>query len=150
MTVHPEWMARIECKFDDDPRLIAGATTIVAHIARRAGLADGAAREITTAAVDACEATVQSVRETSDSRKTIQLAAAEFPDHIEVTIGVMPGASNAGRPPRSLELPSDSADKIRQRLKSEAVDGINVEVLDGTPRVTLVKNCGAAKRRFVL
>jgi hypothetical protein len=150
MTTHPEWMVRIESTFHEDPRLIAGGAVIVAHVARRAGLDDPAAGEITSATVEACEAIARAERGTREPREMIQLAAAEYPDHIEVTIGLIQSAPDNGASSPPSKPPSDLADRIRQTMKGAAVDGVNVEIVDGSPRVILVKNCGAAKRRFVL
>ncbi|MGA9882477.1 MAG: hypothetical protein WBQ34_02030 [Candidatus Acidiferrales bacterium] len=150
MTVHPEWMARIECKFHGDPRLIAGAATIVAHIARRAGLSEPVASEISAVAIEACNAIFQEEDEPANSRAMVQLSAAEFPDHIEISTQLLSRSSNAGRSQRSSGLPADLAGKLRQELKNAAVDGVDVEITDGIPHITLVKNCGAANRRFAV
>jgi hypothetical protein len=147
MTAHLDGVARIECKLDGDPRLIAGAAAIAAHVARRAGLAEAAASELAVAAADACDA---AQREFGNSRAAIRFAAGDYPDRVEVTIELQPAAEVAGRGMRGSGGLAETAENIRQRLKSAAVDSVNVEFFDGTTRVTLVKNRGAAKRRFVV
>ncbi len=150
MTAHPESMARIECKFHGDPRLIAGAATIVAHIARRAGLSEPVASEISAVAIEACNAILKEEGEVADLRAMVQLSAAEFPDHIEISTQLLSQSSNAGRSQKSSGLPADLAEKLRQALNNAAVDGAGVEVTDGVLHISLVKNCGAANRRFAV
>lgn len=150
MTVRPEWMAKIECKVDGDPRLLAGAAAIVTHMAQRAGLAERATSEMSSAAMDACNAILQDAGDRANARPRVQLSAAEFPDHIEVSIRLLYHVTNAGNSQQSSGLSSDLAEKLRRRLKNAAVDGVNVEVIDGIPSITLVKNCSAANHRFTV
>ncbi|MGH9718488.1 MAG: hypothetical protein ACRD4R_17400 [Candidatus Acidiferrales bacterium] len=150
MSTSPERIARIECQVGDDPRLIAGASVIVAHVARRAGLSGGAATEIALAASDSCSAAFHALREPEWSWTAIKLGAAEFPDHIEVTIEPLLEKSKAAGGRFSSMLPADFTDKIRAKLKNAALDGFDVGLRDGIPRITLVKCTGAAKRRFVV
>jgi hypothetical protein len=139
-------MARIECKFDADARLITGAAVIAAHVAHRGGLASAAAAEIGAAAKDACEALAVIAQQDGAPRPQIRLAASESADRIEVTIGLVPGTPN----PASAQETTDSAEKIRQMLKGAAVDGVNVAVKNGYPQITLIKSHSAATRRFVV
>ncbi|MGH9739852.1 MAG: hypothetical protein ACRD4X_14890 [Candidatus Acidiferrales bacterium] len=150
MTVHLDWGTKIECKFDGDPRLLAGAAAIVAHMAQRAGLAESAATEISSATMEACTAILQDSGGRANPRPRVQLSAAEFPDHIEVSTQLMYHAPNVGHSQQSSGLSSDLAERLRQALKNSAVDGVDVEVTDGIPHITLVKNCGAANRRFAV
>jgi hypothetical protein len=142
MSAHPEGMARIECTVDGDPRLIAGAAMIVAHVARRARLAESAASDLAGATVAACHAVLKSIEETGV--RTIRLAASELPNTIEVSVEPLPAGPNVRT--LSLEQSRNLADRVRQVLKS--ADSINVEVREGLPGVTLVKPCGVAKHPF--
>jgi hypothetical protein len=148
MTTGSEWIARIVCQLDGDPRLIAGASVIVAHVSREAGFSDAAASEIAEAAADACGAASRVLGE-SGIPATMRLAASEFPDRIEVTIEPSPEIVKEFRAQFASGPSKSFADQIRQSLQSAAVDELDVEVSDGTPRVMLVKKSGAAKRRFV-
>lgn len=148
MTTVPEWIARIECRLDGDPRLIDGASVIVAHVSRQAGLSDAAASEIAEAAADACGAASRVLGE-SGIPLAMNLAAAEFPDRIEVTIEPTPEIVKEFRAQFASGPSKRFADQIRQSLNSAAVDALDVEFNDGAPRVILVKKSGAAKRRFV-
>jgi threonine dehydratase len=149
MSADSEPVSRIECKLDGDPRLIAGASAIVAHVARRAGLSAAAAAEIAGAASAACAAVFQAIGG-GKSSAAITLAVAEFSDRVEATIEPSPEDLKALRASPSAGRPAGFAEQIRQRLKGAALDGLNAESRDGIPRVTLVKNCGAAKRPFVV
>ncbi|HVB88064.1 MAG TPA: hypothetical protein VNK23_15490 [Candidatus Dormibacteraeota bacterium] len=148
MTTGPEWIARIECQVDGDPRLIEGASVIAAHVSRRAGLSDAAASEIAAAASQACGAAARVLGE-SGIPAGMKLAAAEFPDRIEVTIEPAPEILKEFSAQFASGASKRLADQIRQSLKSAAVDELDVEINDGVPRIILVKKSGAAKRRFV-
>lgn len=145
MNAHPEGMARIECTVDGDHRLIAGAAMIVAHVARRAGLATGAASDFAEATVQACRAVADLMEGTGSH--TIRLAASELPNRIEVS--VEPQLDDAGKRQLSSKRSGQLADRIRQALKS-TTDGVNVQVQEGFSRVTLVKGCGIAKHPFAV
>jgi hypothetical protein len=147
MTTDPDWTARIECNIDDDPRLIPGAAMIVAHMARCAGFAQDVASELAAAAAAACDVAFGALRESGNSGATMRVAAAECPDRFEVTIEMpaAPDATYSHSAGRSVNLVGE----IRQKLKNAVFDGTVVDLRDGIPRVTLVKNSGAAKRRFV-
>jgi len=149
MTTGSDWITRIECRLDGDPRLIEGASEIVAHVARQAGLSDAVIREIADAALQACGAVSAVFVESGIVSAKMKLATAEFPDRIEVTIEPSSDQWNAARARGTAASSASFADKVREKLKSTAVDGLDIESIDGAPRVTLVKKTGAAKRRFV-
>lgn len=142
MNAHPEAMARIECRVDGDPRLIAGAAMIVAHVAGRAGLASGAASDLAEATVQTCRAVLEALDETGSG--TIRLAASELPDTVEVSVEPLSGSRARQLSSRPSTL---LAERVRQTLKSTP-DGVNVKVQEDLSRVTLVKPCGAAKHPF--
>lgn len=150
MNVHPEGMAHITCKFDQDPRLIAGAATIVAHVARHAGLAEAAATEISAAAADACGALANASQGQGNPRPSILLTASEFPDRIEVTAEAVAEAQGGRHAKATAGRLDDFTRAIRQRLQGACIDGLNVDVRDGGAKVTLVKSSSSTKRRFAL
>ncbi|MDE3109251.1 MAG: ATP-binding protein [Acidobacteriota bacterium] len=149
MSVHPEEIARIEGKFHADPRLIAGAMAIVTHVARRAGFAETAAAELRIAATEACNAFAEVLGARANSSSEIQLAASEFPGHIEVAVNFAPGEPGAGNP-HDVPLKPDLAARLREELANAPVDAMNAAIENGYPKITLIKNCRAAKRRFDL
>lgn len=144
-----ERIARVECRFDADPRLIAGAAAIVGHVARRAGLAEAAASELSAAAQEACNAITRALQrdERSNGRSEIQLAASAFPDHVEATLHPAPDqpTSESARPSEQSQI---AAEAIRQLLRNEPVDAVKVEAINGYPAVTLIKASGKTERRF--
>ena len=144
MNAYPESMARIECRVDGDPRLIAGAAMIVAHVARRVGMAGGAASELADATVQTCHAVLELMNETGSH--TIRLSASELPNSIQVSVEPFAG-SGAGQ--LSSEQSRHLADRIRSMLKSTG-DGLNVEIKQEPRRVTLVTHSGATKHPFAL
>jgi hypothetical protein len=145
MNAHPEGMARIECRVDGDPRLIAGAAMIAAHVARRSGLAGSAASDLAGATVQTCCAVLEATK--GKGAGTIRLAACEFSNRVEVSVEPLLGTPSVRR--LSSEECRRLAERVRQMLKS-AADGVDVELQDGIPRVTLVKHCGAAKHPFAV
>lgn len=144
MNSHPDGMTRIECRVDGDPRLIAGAGMIAAHVARRAGLSNAAASDLADATVRICRAVLESTEETGS--RTIRLSASELTNSIEVSVEalVQPGARRL-----SPEQSRDLADRVRQ-MPNSAADGVNVEFQEGLPRVTLVRNGCATKHPFAV
>jgi hypothetical protein len=144
MNAHPEGMARIECRVDGDPRLIAGAAMIVAHVARRAGLANVAASDLADATIQTCRAILESMDETGSH--TVRLSASELPNSIEISVEPLGGPGGHQLSPEQSHV---LADRVRQTLKASA-DGVNVKVQEELSRVTLVKNCGAAKHPFAV
>jgi len=149
MTTPSEWIVRIECSLDSDRRLIEGASVVAAHLAHRAGLSDAAANAIAAAASQACRSASDLLAEFGIPFATMRFAAAEFPDRIEVTIEPSPEQVKEIRSKISFESSKGFADKLREKLKSVALDSVEVELSDGIPRVILVKKSSIAKRRFV-
>jgi hypothetical protein len=149
MSGHPEPTSRIICKLTCDPRLVAGVTTIVAHVAHHAGLDDTAASQISEATAAACAAIALAVEDAGHSKGEFEFTAAEFPDHVEITIKLLSHAPDSTSARLTSERLRHIAEKLREELKSAAVNGVNLEVRDGSPQVTLVRSCGAAKGRAV-
>jgi hypothetical protein len=150
MTGHPEALLQIECKFDSDPRLIAGASTVVAHVARRAGLEERSVAELTAAAVKVFEEMARTVQQAASSRSQVHLRATEFPDRIEIMAALLFDSASMSGSNSSSGTHDDLEVKIRQQLKGAELDGLDVGLRDGLPHVTLVKKCGISKRKFAV
>lgn len=148
MTAPTDGMAQIVCKFDGDPRLIAGASMVVAHVARRAGLEEPALGELAAAAANVCEAMARTVQLAPDSRARLQLTATEFPDRLEISADVLPDSAAASSSNPSSDYRNDFVSQIGQGLKGSALDDLKVELRSGMPHVTFVKNCGTSRRKF--
>jgi hypothetical protein len=149
MTSNSDLGAQIECKLGDDPRLIAGAAAIVAHIAGRAGLPEDFAHDISAAASEACTQTLLACRKREGRPSGIRFAAANLAGRIEVTVERSPEPPEPSGGAERAEQLSGCADEIRHSLKGAAVDQVNLEMGESGPRVTLVKRFEAAKRRSV-
>jgi anti-sigma regulatory factor (Ser/Thr protein kinase) len=122
--------SRIECTFDNDPRLIASLGVVISHAAKRAGLPEKTQEDVATAAVEASrEMLIPANGKGSEPSKT-KLIVEEFSDRLEVTIESAAGAKPEG---------------IRKRLEGTDPDRIRCDGRDGQVRLTLLKSCGAAK-----
>lgn len=150
MTERPDGLIQIECKFDSDSRLIAGASMIVGHVASRAGLDERSVSELTVATVNVCEEMARRGPQALGSRNQIHLSATEFPDRVEITADLLTDSAKLSGARSSSGTQGDLELKIRQLLKGAGVDGADVGQRGGLPHVTLVKKCGTAKRKFAL
>jgi len=122
--------SRIECTFDNDPRLIASLGVVVSHAAKRAGLSEKNQEQVTTAAVEASREMLTSANGDRTGASKTKLIVEEFSDRLEVTI-----ESAAGAKP----------EEFRNRLEAAGTDRVRCDGREGRVRVTLVKSCGAAK-----
>jgi hypothetical protein len=121
---------RVECTFDNDPRLIVSLGAIISHAANRAGLPEKTQEEIAAAAVTAYRDMVISANGAGSGASKTKLIVEEFSDRLEVTI-----ESSAGARPEG----------IRKHLEGMVADRIRCDGREGVVRVTLLKSCGAAK-----
>jgi hypothetical protein len=149
MTLNTDLGAHIECKLGDDPRLLAGAAAIVAHIAGRAGLPEDFAHDLCAAASEACAQTLLACRKREGRPTSIRFTAADFADRIEVTVERSPQPPEPSGGTGRAEQLSGCADEIRKSLEGAPVDQVNLEMRESGPRVTLVKRFEVAKRRLV-
>ena len=124
-----------ECTLHNDPRLIAGAAALAAHVARHAGLSERAQEDLDQAVAEACR---QAFRLSGGARRagaTIHLAVKSFPDRVEAAVEYPEGKGT-------------TAAKAARSYASAAplsVDHIERTTDDGRCRMTLVKYCGVAK-----
>lgn len=118
---------RIQCTLHCDLRLVSGATAIVTHVARQAGLSEDDQNDLTSAALTACRQTPGS-SSTDDSPRQIQIDASAFSDRVEVGVEF-------------------SGNAVSASLEGLAADRVSQENVDGRTRLTLVKYSNAAKAR---
>ncbi len=123
-------ISRIECRLDNDSRLLASLGVIVSHAATRAGLPETAQQEIAAAAAECAREMAASDDGAGSGDSTTRLVVEEFSDRMEITIDAGSSAKSEG---------------IRQRLEGKAADSVRCEARDGRVRVTLVKPCATAK-----
>lgn len=127
MTKNSDPALRIQCTLHCDFRLVSGATAIVTHVARQAGLSEDEQNDLSSAALTACRQTLSS-SSTDGSSRQIQIDASAFSDRVEVRVefsGKVVGAS----------------------LEGLVADHVSQENVDGRTRLTLVKYSNAAKAR---
>jgi len=122
--------SRIECTFDNDPRLIASLGAIILHAAKRAGLPEKAQEDVAAAAVEASREMLTSASGTGSGASKTNLVVEEFSDRLEVTIESPACARPEG---------------IRKRLEGMAADRVRCDAREGRVRVTLLKSCSTAK-----
>jgi len=134
---------RVDCTLQDDPRLIAGAGAIAAHIARQAGLSEHAQRDFHAAAEVACREAFQSCSTKGSGRATISLVAALYADRVEVALEY-PAKKRAAGSVRRRSGGVAGDGRAAAPPASQLVDHIARTTRSGRCRVTLVKYCGVA------
>src|SRR5271170_6532220 len=78
--------SRIECTFDNDPRLIASLGPLVSHAAKRAGLPEKTQEDAAAAVVEASREMLNSANGRGSGASKTKLVVEEFSDRLEVTI----------------------------------------------------------------
>ena len=138
MNTEPIPEARVECTLQNDPRLIAGAGAIAAHMARHAGLTEHAQRDFHAAAQEACREALQSCGAKRSGRATISLAATRYADRVEVAVEY-PEKKRAAGSARRRAAKAHGDSRAAGPPASELVDHIERTMQAGRCRVTLVK-----------
>jgi anti-sigma regulatory factor (Ser/Thr protein kinase) len=138
MTTDPARVSRnlrIECTLHDDPRLMVGVREIIRHAAECAGLSEQQQKDFEGAVFEACRESFLLVHGKQVRSPTIKLAAADFPDRLEITIDA--GASEESAKPTPTQAVSNSARSDRSG------SGVRRETRGGIFYVTLAKSSGA-------
>lgn len=146
MPTDPGPGGRTECTLHNDPRLIAGAAALAAHVARHAGLSERAQEDLDEAVAEACR---QAFRLSGRARRagaTIHLTVGSFPDRVEVAVEYPEGKIPAGRPAsRRRGAAAGKTAPSHAPATRLPVDHIERATHDGRCRMTLVKYSGVAK-----
>jgi hypothetical protein len=129
-TSPPVRTARVECAFDNDPRLMVSLGAIVSHAAKRAGLPEKTQEDVARAAIEASGEMLASANGKGSAVSKTKIVVEEFSDRLELTIESSACASPEG---------------IRKRLEGTPTDRVQCDGREGLVRITLVKSCGAAK-----
>jgi hypothetical protein len=134
--------ARTECTLRNDPRLIAGVGAVVSHAAGLAGLVEWDQTELATATEEACRETLATLNKIGKRDVVMQLAVAQFPGRVEVTIEPAGG----GRGIRGLEgrAAVHAVEGVCQTLQRK-VDRVLCEPLPHSFRMKLIKYCSGPK-----
>jgi hypothetical protein len=139
---------RTELTVQNDPRLLAGVSALVSHLAMVAGLAVEAQEGLAAAAVDACRDTFPLLAHSAENNGALRMIVEDFADRVEVTI------EHTGEALPSAGLDSfcgggeGVAAGISSSLQDTRVDRVQYETRDGLSRMTLTKYCGGRRAAF--
>jgi len=134
---------RVECMLRNDPRLIAGVGAVVSHAAGRAGLVEWDQTEFATVTEQACRETLATLNRIDNGDHVVQLAVAEFPGRVEVTIE----PSGGTREFRGLQgrAAIHAVEGVCHELQRKGVDRVLCENLPKSFRMKLIKYCAGPK-----
>jgi hypothetical protein len=121
---------RIECTFDNDPRLIASLGPLISHAAKRAGLPEKSQEDAAAAMVEASREMLNPANGKASGASKTKLVVEEFSDRLEVTIESSVCAKPEG---------------INKRLEGMVADRVRCDGREGRVRITLLKSCSTAK-----
>jgi hypothetical protein len=116
---------KIEMTLSSDPRLLAGMSGAVNHVAEVAGMDESARANLVAAIEDACHAAFDQLPENEASIKMILGSAG---GHVEVGLLLQGSAAKGDRP-----------EKVQRALNGR-IDKITREVRGDTVRIVLIKN----------
>jgi len=139
---------RTELTVHNDPRLMAGVSALVSHLALVAGLPVASQEGLAAAVVDACRETFPLVNGEEGHDGALQMIVEDFPDRVEVTI------EHGGEALPSAGLDSfcgggeGIAAGISNSLQDTRVDRVQYETREGRSRMKLIKYCGGRKAAF--
>jgi hypothetical protein len=135
--------ARIEVSLNDDPRLLAALSTIVAHSARRAGLNRPAQGGFAEAAVDACRDTFPLVNPNpGDKTGMLHVVLQDFHDRVEMAIEHNGEALPTAGLDTFCAQVGIGGQSLSAALQVKKVDRVQYETRDGISRVILIKYTG--------
>lgn len=124
---------KIEITLSGDPRLLAGVSGAVNHVAEAAGMDEPSRANLVAAIEDACHVAFAQLAEDEAS---IRMVLGNAGGHIEAVLMLQGSAAKGDRP-----------EKIQRALNGR-IDKISREVRGDTVRIVLVKNISthSAKR----
>jgi hypothetical protein len=131
--------ALTRCTVRNDPRLLAGVGAVVSHAAEHAGLVEAASNEFAAVAEEACRETMTRLNG-SGGEVTMQLAVAQYPGRVEVTI--QPGENGHGIRGLAGRTAVHAMQGVCQTLERKGVDREN---LPHSFQMKLIKYCAGPK-----
>jgi len=134
--------ARVEVTLHNDPRLIAGVGAVVSHAAGRAGLVEWDQNEFANLAEQACRETLITLNRVEKGDHVVQLAVADFPGRVEVTIE--PAAERGARSLHGTAV-IHAVEGVCHSLQRKGVDRVLCENLPRSFRMKLIKYCAGPK-----
>src|SRR5579864_4764606 len=123
--MQPTDSGRIEITLSSDPRLLAGISGAVNHVAEVAGMDESARANLVAAIEDACQAAFNQLAENESSIKMILGATG---GQVEAVL-LLQGSAAKG----------DRLEKVQRALNGR-IDKVTREVRGDTVRISLVKN----------
>lgn len=123
--MQPTENGKIEMTLSNDPRLLAGVSGAVNHVAEVAGMDESARANLVAAIEDACHSAFEGLNENEAS---IKMDLACTGGSVEVALTLEGTAAKSDRP-----------EKIQRALNGR-IDKINREVHGDSVRILLVKN----------
>jgi hypothetical protein len=123
--VQPTESHKIDLTLSSDPRLLAGVSGAVNHVAEVAGMDESARANLVVAIEDACNVAFDHLAEDDAS--------------IKMTLGCASGNVEAVLTLQGSAAQGDRPEKIQRALNGR-IDKINREVRGDTVRILLVKN----------
>ncbi len=135
--------ARVECTLRNDPRLIAGIGAVVSHAAGRAGLVEWDQNEFASVTEEACRETLTTLNRVEKGDHIVQLAVADYPGRVEVTIE--PAAERGVRGLHG-RAAIHAVEGVCRSLERKGVDRVLCENLPRSFRMRLIKYCTGPKR----
>jgi len=135
--------SRTECTLRNDPRFIAGIGAVVSHAACRAGLLEWDQTEFAAATEEACRETLSTLSKIGKRELTVQLAVADFPGRVEVTIE--PVTTHRGVRGLTGRAAVHAVEGVCQTLQRRGVDRVLCETHAHSLRVKLIKYCSHLK-----
>ncbi|HEY6465056.1 MAG TPA: hypothetical protein VIY69_03640 [Candidatus Acidoferrales bacterium] len=135
--------ARVELTLRNDPRLIAGIGAVVSHAAGKAGLVEWDQTEFATVTEQACRETLATLNRIDNGDHVVQLAVAEFPGRVEVTIEPFGGTRDF----RGLQgrAAIHAVEVVCHDLQRRGIDRVLCENLPKSFRMKLIKYCAGPK-----
>lgn len=121
---------RIDCRLEDDARLLEGVAVIVSFAAANVGISAKPREALALAILDACRRALGSVGKKRRTDSTIRILVDQCHDRLEITIEC-PAAEDL-----NAFAPCEQAEQL-------AADFIHKEIRDGVARVKFIKHCGA-------
>lgn len=134
---------RVECALRNDPRLIAGVGAVVLHAAGRAGLGEWEQSEFAALTERACSETLATLNRVEKGDHAVQLAVADFPGRVEVTIEPASSGHVRGLYRREALHEIEGVCHSLQRLST---DRVLCENLPRSFRVRLMKHSAGPQR----
>jgi hypothetical protein len=123
--MQPTDNGKIEMTLSSDPRLLAGVSGAVNHVAEVAGMDESARANLVAAIEDACNVAFDRLAE---NEACVKMTLACFSGSVEVALTLEGNAAKSDRP-----------EKIQRALNGR-IDKINREVHGDSVRILLVKN----------